>query len=126
MNGFVHKHFAKIRLVSKVIFLFLVSIISYIAFLPNYDTLPELTSLSDILNHFIAFYVLALFLDFGFSPKNRYILLILCIYGLFIECIQCFLPNRSFDVLDLVVDLCGVIMYLMTSRVLRAGRLRRS
>ncbi len=111
MNGFLEKYYNKIRFLSRVIFVILIVSISYIAFLPNYDDLPDFTSLSDILNHFIAFFVLALFLDLGFLPKIRNAFIILVCYGLFIEIVQHFLPNRVFDLADVLVDISGVLFY---------------
>ena len=111
MKDFIHKHLLKIRLFSRIIFIFLITIISYIAFLPNYDNLPEFTSLSDILNHFMAFLILALFLDLGFSAKIKNAIFILVCYGFFIEVVQHYLPNRVFDLLDVLVDTLGVAFY---------------
>jgi len=113
MRVFLQRHANTLVLFSRISFFSLLVIISYIAFLPNYDELPSFTSLSDVFNHFIAFLVLAVFLDFAFSPKYRYLLFILLSYGLFIECVQYFLPNRAFDLVDIIVDLSGVIFYLL-------------
>ena len=117
---FFEKHKKLRRLLSRISFVILVIIISYIAFLPNYNDLPEFTSLSDVLNHFFAFFVLSIFLDQGFSPKKRHAFLILFAYGFFIEAVQHFLPNRVFDLMDIAVDILGVVVYyfclaLMTS-----------
>ena len=111
------KHLTKLRLLSKISFVILLFIISYIAFLPNYEKLPELTSLSDVLNHFLAFFVLALFLDIGFQVKVDIAFSILFVYGLFIEFVQYFLPNRHFDLLDILVDLTGFIFYLIIKKL---------
>jgi len=107
----------KLRRFAKFSFIALVFIIAYIAFLPNYEALPEFTSLSDILNHFAAFLVLALFLDIGFQVKIRTAFLILMSYGLFIEVVQYFLPNRHFDLLDVLVDLTGCIVYYLIKKI---------
>jgi len=109
----ISRYIQKLRLFFRVVFFSLLFIIAYIAFLPNYDALPNFTSLSDIFNHFIAFFVLAIFLDFGFSPAYTHIFISLCLYGLFIECVQYFLPNRAFDLLDIAVDISGIMMYLV-------------
>jgi len=113
VREFFQVHTKKLILFSRFSFFSLLLIISYIAFLPNYDALPSFTSLSDLFNHFIAFFVLAMFLDFAFSPTYKNIILSLCIYGLFIECVQYFLPNRVFDLLDIAVDFFGIIMYIL-------------
>ena len=110
----------KAQYLSKVLFILLLLIISSIAFLPNYDKLPEVVSISGVINHFVAFLVLAFFLDNGyqFSIKNSFITLF--IYGLFIECVQYFLVNRCFELLDLVVDISGVMFfYFLKVKVLK-------
>ncbi len=45
----------QVRLFSKFMFVFFVIVIAAIAFLPNYDNLPEVVSISGIINHFVAF-----------------------------------------------------------------------
>jgi len=113
------KHAKKLQLLGKICFIGLVLIISYIAFLPNYDKLPEFTSLSDVLNHFFAFFVLSIFLDLGFLPKVKQAFLLLFTYGFFIEAVQYFLPNRQFDLMDLGVDMFGVLVYYLARRSLK-------
>ncbi|HIC44806.1 MAG TPA: VanZ family protein [Sulfurimonas sp.] len=113
MKVFIQTHTYKIRSLFKMGFISLVVIISYIAFLPNYEALPEVASLSDNFNHLIAFFVLSLFLDLGFSPTSRSLVISLLMYGLFIESVQYFLPNRAFDLLDIVVDLSGIMGYIL-------------
>lgn len=105
---------SKLRIIQtffRLFFLLAMLIIACIAFLPNYDNLPELTSFSDILNHFAAFFVLSLLLERGFCLRMRFAFLILFAYGIFIEIVQHFLPNRCFDLLDLAVDMAGVLFY---------------
>jgi VanZ family protein len=97
----------------RLAFVASVLVIATIAFLPNYDDLPELTSFSDILNHFAAFFVLSLFLERGFSPRVQVAFMLLFAYGLFIETVQHFLPSRCFDLLDLAVDMAGVAAYYL-------------
>ena len=121
----INKHLTKIRFISKLSFVSLLCIISYIAFLPNYEKLPDFTSLSDILNHFLAFFVLALFLDIGFHVKVKIAFLVLFTYGFFIEFVQYFLPNRAFDLMDILVDIFGLSVYYMFKKVFFNG-LRRS
>jgi len=103
--------YPKIVLLSKYIFVILLVIIATIAFLPNYDKLPEIVSISGIINHFVAFFVLAFFLDNGYNLKVKNAFLLLFIYGFFIEFVQYFLPNRCFELLDLVVDSSGILSF---------------
>lgn len=115
----MNRHTKTLRQLSKICFVSLVIIISYIAFLPNYNDLPEFTSVSDVLNHFFAFFVLSIFLDQGFTPKIGQAFLLLFIYGFFIETVQHFLPNRVFDLMDIAVDMVGVCTYYLGRSVFR-------
>lgn len=96
----------------QLLFVVLAWVIAVIAFLPNYDTLPEFTTFSDILNHFGAFFVLAYCFDQGFQTTSKWLFGVLFIYGALIEIVQHFLPNRAFELLDLAVDMGGVGVYV--------------
>ena len=112
----------KVRLLSKLVFVLLIVIISAIAFLPNYDKLPEVVSISGVINHFVAFLVLAFFLNNGYKLNSKNVFLLLFTYGFFIEAVQYFLPNRCFELLDLVVDMSGVgAFYFLKSVMKRRG-----
>ena len=101
----------KVRNSSKVLLFLLLGIIAYIAFLPNYEKLPEFVSISGVINHFMAFLVLSFLLDNGFEINKKKAFLFLFIYGFFIEFVQYFLPNRAFELLDLLVDMSGVFVF---------------
>ena len=71
------------------------------------------SSVYDKLNHFVAFLVLALLVDFSF-PNSRFNtdkIFLLLGYGLSIEIIQYFLPHRMFSMLDIVADSLGLLAY---------------
>lgn len=104
------------RSLSKLLFILLVLIISYLAFIPSYDGLPEVVTVSGVINHFVAFLVLAFFLDHGYEVKVKNAFLLLFMYGLLIECVQYFLPNRVFELLDLVVDVSGILVFYVLKR----------
>ncbi len=118
---FVVENSKRVRRSAQVGFVALVIVISYIAFLPNYDDLPEFTTISDVINHFAAFFVLSLFLEMGFSPKQNVAFLILFLYGFFIEAVQHFLPNRVFDLMDIAVDMIGVGSFYALSLLLKSA-----
>ncbi len=113
-------------LFSRFCFISLLFAISYIAFLPNYNTLPELTSMSDVLNHFLAFLVLSFFLDRGFSLRVRYAFAVLFAYGFYIEGVQYFLPNRAFELLDIAVDMIGFSAYYLGRTLWQSRRKKKS
>jgi len=67
----------------------------------------------DKANHFAAFLVLALLLDFSF-PNYRFNsikIVSLIAYGLSLEIIQHFLPHRMFSLFDMGADITGLLAY---------------
>jgi VanZ family protein len=82
---------------------------------------PVVEDISDKVNHIIAFYVLALLIDFSF-PNSEFGLAkvsVLLGYGLAIESIQYFLPFRSASLFDVVADSVGLIVYWLFLPTLR-------
>jgi VanZ family protein len=71
------------------------------------------SSIYDKLNHFAAFLVLALLLDFSFpnSRFNTVKIFSLIAYGFSLEIIQHFLPHRMFSLFDIGVDSLGLLVY---------------
>lgn len=119
----------------NVILLFrlgLVCAVLLIFYLTTTPTEYELAqSVNDKLSHALAFFSLSLLADFSF-PRGKFSLIKICpiiAYGILIECIQYFLPYRSFSLLDIAGDIAGVVIYvlllplLMRLPVLRQRRL---
>ena len=74
---------------------------------------PVVYLINDKFCHLLAFYVLALLADFSF-PNSGYLLhkfIPLLGYGILIEIIQSYLPNRFFSIFDVGADVFGLIMY---------------
>ena len=71
------------------------------------------SSVYDKLNHFVAFLVLALLVDFSFpnSRFNTVKILSLIVYGFSLEIIQHFLLHRMFSLLDIGADITGLFGY---------------
>ncbi|MCH9048356.1 MAG: VanZ family protein [Proteobacteria bacterium] len=69
----------------------------------------------DKLNHFVAFFVLALLMDFSFpgSSFNVIKVVFLVSYGFSLEIIQHLLPHRMFSLFDIVADIVGLVAYGM-------------
>ncbi len=66
-------------------------------------------SISGVINHFLAFFVLFLLFKKAYpnlTCKKKILLLIL--YAIFIEIVQYFLPTRAAEFLDIVVDISGI------------------
>ena len=67
----------------------------------------------DKLNHFVAFAVFALLLDYSF-PKGAFGMWkcgSLCGYGVLLELIQYYLPYRAFSLIDICADGLGICLY---------------
>src|SRR3989344_2653643 len=82
---------------------------------------PVVEDISDKANHILAFYVLALLIDFSF-PNREFGLAkvsVLLGYGLAIEFIQYFLPYRSASLFDVAADAVGLLVYWVSLPVLR-------
>ena len=71
----------------------------------------------DKANHFMAFMTLYVTLSLGY-PKLEVVkkVLILLVFGIQIECVQYFLPNREFSLLDVVADGVGIIMGMIVAK----------
>lgn len=103
------------RLILGVILMF----ISWQATIRNGISVPVANS--DKVLHFLAFYTLAVLVDFAF-PRSRFgvIKIIMLIgYGLLIEVVQSFLPYRSAEVADLLTDILGICAYAVSIPLLR-------
>jgi VanZ family protein len=82
---------------------------------------PVVQDINDKLGHTLAFYFLALFLDFSFphSKFNLYKITPLLLYGLLIEGVQYLLPSRSCEFIDFAADAAGVLIYVLSLPLLR-------
>jgi VanZ family protein len=90
--------------------------ISILAFLPDYSELPPIVSISDLLNHTVAFIVLTLLFSLSFTHQWKYILSVLFLYALFIESVQSFLPTRCASIEDIVADSVGMLIGYLISK----------
>jgi VanZ family protein len=68
---------------------------------------------ADKLAHMAGFLLLAFFADAGWPHLGfvRAKYLSLLAYGIGIECVQHFIPRRSFEVLDILADASGLLLY---------------
>ncbi|MFY9143112.1 VanZ family protein [Sulfuricurvum sp.] len=92
------------------------SAITVLAVIPDYSCLPSAVSISDLLNHSIAFSVLTLLYRLSFSHTWKRILASLFAYALLIELVQAFLPTRCASIEDVVADSVGMVIGLIVSR----------
>ena len=95
----------------KLLFYAALGAISTLAFLPNYDALPPLVNISDLLNHAVAFITLFILLKMA-HPKLKltYHLSFLLAYALWIEAVQYFLPTRFATWSDVLADSVGILI----------------
>ncbi|MDE1464477.1 VanZ family protein [Spartinivicinus poritis] len=96
---------------SLILLLISLVVISWLAFTPKTDLV--LPTIDDKFKHLAAFGYLAYLLDSSF-PRTQFGLakiLALLGYGVFIEVVQNFLPNRSASWLDGLADMGGMIGY---------------
>lgn len=102
---------SKFKTLFRALFLSTLIIITTLAFLPNYDNLPDVVSFSDILNHALAFFVLYILFEYSdFTQKSTFKFSLFLVYAIFIEVVQYFLPTRCADFYDVVADLSGVML----------------
>jgi VanZ family protein len=103
--------------ISQIIFLISIVAIEYLA-----TTSLEIKPLEnswDKANHFIAFFTLYVTLSLGY-PKLEVVkkVALLLAFGLQIEIVQYFLPNREFSLLDVVADGVGIVLGIVAIKVL--------
>jgi VanZ family protein len=107
------------RLLFRIALMITLLAITYLAFTrPDHPVVPNI---SDKLNHLLAFYVLAFLLDFSFpsSELGAGKFFVLLVYGLFIEVVQFFLPDRTASLLDLLADAAGIGLYRLSIPALK-------
>lgn len=93
-----------------------------ISFLATTDIqLPVAEDISDKINHAVAFFTLALLVDFSWPKSGFRALKVLSLlgYGLAIEIIQYVLPHRSFSLFDLGADGVGMFLYGLSVPLLK-------
>jgi VanZ family protein len=103
----------------RLVLLAALAVITHLATTPQ--QYPLVKHISDKANHILAFYVLALLIDFSFPKTSVRIAKVigLLAYGILIEVIQSFIPNRMPSLLDLVADGIGIASYWFSLPVLK-------
>lgn len=110
----------KVVLVFRGAFIIAVCISTFLAITPQIH-LPVVDKLDGTSSHIIAFYFLALLIDFAFPsdfPLPAKLLLLLA-YGFGIEIYQGLFTIRTFSLLDLVTDAIGVMLYIASIPLLK-------
>lgn len=82
--------------------------------------IPVEDMLGDKLIHIIVFFGFAFLMDLSTSKEPFWLwkVLPLFMYGVFVEIIQYFTPDRTFSLLDMVADLTGIVLYFCLKFIL--------
>ena len=82
---------------------------------------PESLQLNDKVVHLIVFFGFAVLVDLVSSREPFWFwkAMPLIIYGIGIEVLQYFSPDRSFSMFDALADVAGVLLYWLCKRVLQ-------
>lgn len=95
----------------RCLFYPLVAFVLFLATSPRAYPIPS--SSIDKVNHFLAFFVMAILLDRAHQRLGvKGMVIILGALGMIIEIIQYFLPYRDFSLLDWLADMGGVALGL--------------
>ena len=97
--------------------------VTILAVLPDYNALPPIVSVSDLLNHAAAFSVLSLLYSFAYSHTQKQITVTLISYGVMIEAVQAFLPTRYASIEDIIADSLGILVGLTLMKLIKSSTL---
>lgn len=105
---------SRIVVIARVLLGLAVLFTMYEMIIPNPVAAPRMVN-GDKLLHALAFFVLTLLTDMSFPPVRLLVqkLLFLVSFGVFIECVQAYLPWRSADASDFLADCIGIACYLV-------------
>ena len=107
---------AIIRFLFRIQLAFTLLIISWLAFTPETDAVPGF--FWDKGNHLCAFFVLAALVDYSFLNHSWSGWCGLAIYGIGIECGQWLLQYRNFELNDIIADVAGLTLYILSRPVI--------
>ena len=112
-------HKSKQIFLYRILFCIAISIITYLA--TTEQSYPVISNFNDKFSHVFAFLVLAFLADFSFPEYsyNYYKITALFGYGVLIEIIQYFIPNRQFSFYDMLADLIGLMLYMLLLPVIK-------
>ena len=71
----------------------------------------EIGRFSDKYRHLVAFWVLALLFDLGYTLRVLFKFFFLISYGMLIEIVQYFVPYRDFDLYDILFNTIFIVLY---------------
>jgi len=101
-------------MIYRVLLIMAAIIIIYVAATPR--KISVVGNINDKVNHILAFYLLALLLDFSFpaSAFRATKMLLLIGYAVAVEIVQHFLSYRTFSLFDLGADAFALVVYRLS------------
>jgi VanZ family protein len=97
-----------------------VLIITYLSLTPIEHKIPENIWDWDKASHFTAYLLLAMFVKKVHIKFSYLTCVITCFsYSFAIECIQYFIPNRQFELLDMLANLLGAVLGVIIYYLIR-------
>jgi VanZ family protein len=115
-----HNILSSIVTIARILLCAAVVFTLYEATMPNPFRSP-VTDNSDKFLHALAFFTLAFLADMSFPSVKLFLrkLIFLLFFGIFIELVQVYLPWRSAEMMDLVADGAGMVLYFVPVSVVR-------
>ena len=107
-----HRH---VVTASRILLLLLLCVVSWLAFTPAPP--PVMDTGWDKLNHFATFATLTVLACVGYASRWRVAAALLS-YGIFIECVQAFIPERTAEAADVLADAVGIAIGLVVAALL--------
>ncbi|OQX59491.1 MAG: hypothetical protein B5M52_03255 [Helicobacteraceae bacterium 4484_230] len=102
------------RLFFKITFFITLGAVSILSVVRSYCALPDFVSVSDLVNHTAAFFVLSILLKCSYSYFRTLLWGgLMIIYALLIEIVQYFIPYRSASFSDIAADGVGILLALL-------------
>lgn len=95
----------------KILFYIAVSVVLYLAIVPDNIEVPSIYA--DKIKHASAFFVLSLLLNRASSTLKHRLrnMGALLLFGIFIEFVQYFVPNRQSSFDDVIADFVGIVLF---------------
>ena len=92
-----------------ILFFITITVIEYLATTTS-TKLPYVENVWDKAKHTFAFFVLFILSFNGFRIRTNMLMLLLLIYGMQIEIVQYFIPEREFSLFDIFADAVGIML----------------
>jgi VanZ family protein len=104
----------------KILFFITLAIVFILALVPNDHVTIEYIY-ADKLKHMSAFFMLSLLLNRASSTLKHRIrnMILLLLFGIFIEVVQLYFPHRESSVLDVIADFAGIVLFQVSYSIFK-------